>query len=473
MNKSDARLVQILPSPRQLAFQQLEFYAFIHFTVNTFTDLEWGEGTEPEAIFDPKLLDARQWVDAIKSAGMRGLILTCKHHDGFCLWPSKYTEHSVKNSPFRGGKGDVVREVADACAGAGLKFGVYLSPWDRNSALYGQGKAYDDYFIAQLTELLTEYGPIFDVWFDGACGEGPNGKRQYYDWERYYATIRRLQPDACINVCGPDVRWCGNEAGDTRPAEWSVVPERVRNTEKIASESQQADDDSFRKRKLKASDRDLGSRDMLEGEERLIWYPAEVNTSIRPGWFYHAREDDAVRSLDELMHVYLGSVGGNGTFLLNIPPTPDGLLHANDVRRLHEIGDTLRDWFRDNLLTRADASLTADACAPGFEPEKALSDGYDGCFKTEDGVTGATLVMRWDEPVAFRHVVLKEDLRYSQRIERYAIDVMENGEWECRHEGSVVGYKRIVPLEARAQAVRVRILDSRVSPTLAFVGVYA
>ena len=186
MNNSDARLVQILPSPRQLAFQQLEFYAFIHFTVNTFTGLEWGDGTEPESIFNPRLLDARQWVDAIKSAGMRGLILTCKHHDGFCLWPSKYTEHSVKNSPFRGGKGDVVREVADACAEAGLKFGVYLSPWDRNNALYGQGKAYDDYFIAQLTELLTEYGPIFDVWFDGACGEGPNGKRQYYDWERYY-----------------------------------------------------------------------------------------------------------------------------------------------------------------------------------------------------------------------------------------------------------------------------------------------
>ena len=251
------------------------------------------------------------------------------------------------------------------------------------------------------------------------------------------------------------------------------MPERVRNTEKIASESQQADDDSFRQRKLKASDRDLGSREMLKGEERLIWYPAEVNTSIRPGWFYHAEEDDAVRSLDELMHVYLGSVGGNGTFLLNIPPTPDGLLHENDVRRLHEIGDTLRDWFGSNLLTRADAVLTADVCEPGFEPEHALCDSYDRCFKTPDGVTEATLTMRWDEPVDFRHVVLKEDLRYSQRIERCAIDVLVDGEWVCRYEGSVVGYKRIVPLAARAQAVRVRILDSRVCPTLAFVGVYA
>ena len=182
----------------------------------------------------PDHLDAVQWVTAIKDAGMRGLILTCKHHDGFCLWPSRYTRHSVAASPYKGGKGDIVREVADACQAAGIKFGVYLSPWDRNSELYGRGEEYDDYFVNQLTELLTNYGPVFDVWFDGACGEGAGGMRQCYNWERYYEVIRKLQPDACINVCGPDIRWCGNEAGDTRDAEWSVVPARLRDTEMIA-----------------------------------------------------------------------------------------------------------------------------------------------------------------------------------------------------------------------------------------------
>ena len=269
----DRRLVQVVPSPRQFAYQQLEFYAFVHFTVNTFTGREWGDGTEDPAIFNPEKLDARQWARAVKSAGMRGLILTCKHHDGFCLWPSRYTEHSVAHSPYQGGKGDIVKETAQACREEGLRFGVYLSPWDRNNSLYGQGKAYDDYFCAQLEELLTGYGDIFAVWFDGACGEGPNGKKQYYDWERYYALIRKLQPGACINVCGPDIRWCGNEAGDTRPSEWSVVPARTRDTEKIASLSQQADDESFRQRKISASDKDLGSREALREEQELHLVP--------------------------------------------------------------------------------------------------------------------------------------------------------------------------------------------------------
>ena len=199
------------------------------------TGRELGTGTESEKIFNPTAFDASQWVDAVKDAGMKGMILTCKHHDGFCLLPSRYTRHSVADSPFREGKGDVVREVADACRKGGIRFGIYLSPWARNSPLYGQGKAYDDYFVNQLTELLTGYGEICSVWFDGACGEGPNGKKQIYDWERYYEVIRRLQPDACIHVCGPDVRWCGNEAGDTRPSEWSVVPKRTSETERIAS----------------------------------------------------------------------------------------------------------------------------------------------------------------------------------------------------------------------------------------------
>ena len=220
----------VAPSPRQLAWQQMEFYGFIHFGMNTFTGREWGDGTASPALFDPACLDAGQWARALKSAGMRGMILTCKHHDGFCLWPSAHTGYSVKYAPWKGGRGDVVREAADACRRAGLKFGVYLSPWDRHDPRYGSGKPYDDYYVAQLTELLTGYGELFCVWLDGACGEGPNGRRQAYDWARYYETIRALQPGAVISVCGPDVRWCGNEAGHCRPSEWSVVPAALRRT---------------------------------------------------------------------------------------------------------------------------------------------------------------------------------------------------------------------------------------------------
>lgn len=471
MMELDKRLVKIVPSERQLSYQQLEFYAFVHFTVNTFTGKEWGDGTEDPAIFHPDKLDARQWTKALKAAGMKGLILTCKHHDGFCLWPSQYTTHSVASSPYRDGKGDVVREVADACRADGLQFGVYLSPWDRNNPLYGQGKAYDDYFCNQLTELLTNYGDVFAVWFDGACGEGPNGKKQYYDWERYYEVIRSLQPGACICVCGPDIRWCGNEAGDTRPSEWSVVPARTRNTEKIASLSQQADDDSFRQRKISASDRDLGSREVLQDEQDLIWYPAEVNTSIRPGWFYHTEEDDKVRSLEELLDVYYRSVGGNGTFLLNIPPTPDGLFHENDVKRLEELGNAIEETFRSNLLESA--RLTADTAEAGHEIENARTEGYETYFKTADGVTKCTIEAEWDAPQFFRHVVMKENILLSQRVESFSVEVRQNGLWQTVYQGTVIGYKKIVPLKPlEGDALRITIEDARVCPTLAFVGVY-
>lgn len=471
MNDLDKRLIQVVPSPRQFAFQQLEFYSFIHFTVNTFTDREWGEGTEDPVIFNPEKLDARQWTKALKSAGMKGLILTCKHHDGFCLWPSKYTDHSIASSPYKGGKGDIVKEVSDACREDGLKFGVYLSPWDRNNPVYGQGKPYDDYFVNQLTELLTNYGDVFSVWFDGACGEGPNGKKQVYDWERYYEVIRTLQPGACINVCGPDIRWCGNEAGDTRPSEWSVVPARMRDTEKIASLSQQADDEAFRQRKITASDRDLGSRAVLQNETKLIWYPAEVNTSIRPGWFYHSTEDDKVRSLDTLLDIYYRSVGGNGTFLLNIPPTRDGLLHENDVKRLKELGDYLRETFQINLLDNA--KLSADSAEAGYGIENVRKDDYSAFYKTEDGVNHCVITAEWQEEQDIRFVVLKENIQLSQRVEQFTIEVRTNGQWNTVYTGTVVGYKKIVPLtNVKGDQVRITISDARVAPTLSFIGIY-
>lgn len=461
------RLVSVVPSQRQLDFQELEFYAFVHFTVNTFTGNEWGSGSEDEAIFNPVLFDANQWIDAIKSAGMKGLILTCKHHDGFCLWPSKVTSHTVENSPF---KRDIVAEVAKACHENGIRFGVYLSPWDRNASVYGQGKAYDDFFVAQLTELLTNYGDVFSVWFDGACGEGPNGKKQYYDWDRYYSVIRSLQPGACINVCGPDIRWCGNEAGYTREAEWSVVPARTRDTEKVMENSQHEDNEEFRQRKIYAWDGDLGSREILKDEPDLVWYPAEVNTSIRPGWFYHDHEDDKVRTLDDLIHVYYNSVGGNATFLLNVPPMPTGLFHENDVKRLAEIGEYLNDAFSDNIAP--DAVIEADSYKEGGETDKLLTDSYETSYFAENET--ASLTFSWSEPKNIGHIVIKENIKFSQRVERYVVEAKLDGEFCEISKGTVIGHKKIIPLtDVVTDSIRIRFIETRAQPVISFIGVYS
>lgn len=461
----DERLVKTVPSDRQVEHQKTEFYAFVHFTVNAFTDREWGEGTEDPAIFNPVKFDASQWVSAIKDAGMKGLILTCKHHDGFCLWPSKYTDHSVASSPF---KRDIALEVSQECRKQGIKFGFYLSPWDRNSKLYGTGKAYDDYFVSQLTELLTGYGDIFSVWFDGACGEGENGKKQYYDWNRYYETVRKYQPGACITICGPDVRWCGNEAGHTRKSEWSVVPARTRDTEKIASLSQQKDDAEFRKRKITAKDQDLGSRNILANEQDLVWYPAEVNTSIRPGWFWHESENDKVRSLDELMGIYNNSVGGNATFLLNIPPTKEGLFHENDVKRLHEIGEYLRKAFSVNLIEKA--KVTAGTSIK----ELIFEDNYEKywCGKAEGGDN--VIEVNFEKPEVIHNIVIKENIKMSQRVESFFVEARTEDGFKKVYDGTVIGYKRIIPFGSglKTDALRIVITDSRLEPVIAFLGVY-
>ncbi len=467
----DAELIQIVPSARQLALQRMEFYAFVHFTVNTFTDREWGDGTEDPAVFNPTELNPEQWVESIKAAGMKGLILTCKHHDGFCLWPSRYTKHSVASSPWKNGKGDVVAETAEACRKGGIRFGVYLSPWDRHEPLYGTGKPYDDYFVNQLTELLTGYGDVFSVWFDGACGEGPNGKKQYYDWERYYRVIRELQPGACIHVCGPDVRWCGNEAGETRPSEWSVVPRRTMDTEKIASRSQQEDDERFRLRPIRAQDMDLGSREILKDETELIWYPAEVNTSIRPGWFWHEQENGQVKSLEQLVNVYMRSVGGNATFLLNIPPDRRGLFHENDVRRLRELGVFLREAFRHNRMEEA-AEILGPAGQGGNGAGNMLS-GDESYYLPEEQEKPVEIRVRWNSPQPVRYVVLREHLPLSQRIERFEILAADDGGMKPVFRGTTVGNKRIAELENVCTAeLVIRITDCRGMPAIEQIAVY-
>ncbi|MCR5823464.1 MAG: alpha-L-fucosidase [Lachnospiraceae bacterium] len=468
----DARLTAVRPTERQIRYEDMEFTGFIHFTVNTFTGKEWGDGTEKEEIFCPEKLDALQWVKTLKSAGMKGVILTCKHHDGFCLWPSKYTKHTVASSKFRNGRGDVVREVSDACRAEEMAFGVYLSPWDRNNEFYGQGKAYDDIYVGQLTELLTGYGDIFCVWLDGACGEGPNGKKQVYDWDRYFGTIRKLQPGAVINVCGPDVRWCGNEAGDTREAEWSVVPARCADTERIKENSQKADDESFRQRKISAGDRDLGSREILENEKDLIWYPAEVDVSVRPGWFYHEEEDTKVRSLENLKDLYLRSVGGNANLLLNVPPDKNGLIAKGDVKRLRELGDFIHKAFGENITDRAEITVSEGNAVKGFAVGNVLKDD-DTFFRTAEGCVKATVDLSFPEPQNVGYLVLQEQIRESQRIERGTVMVFTEDGSVREHPFRTVGHKLISKLDTdKVKKIRISVEDARGYVTLKFVGIY-
>ena len=450
----DSELIKIIPSERQLKHQQMEFYAFVHFTVNTFTNKEWGDGTEDPAIFNPVKLDCNQWVKACKSAGMTGLILTAKHHDGFCLWPSAYTEHSVKNSPYKNGKGDIVKECAEACKKGGIKFGVYLSPWDRNCPLYGQGKAYDDYYCDQLTELLTNYGDLFSVWFDGACGEGPNGKKQIYDWERYYDTVRKLQPDACISVCGPDVRWCGNEAGDTRGSEWSVIAKTFSDGSVPAE-----------------TDTDLGSRELMKHASEFHWQAAEVDTSIRPGWFFHRSENTKVRSLKTLKDIYFRSVGGNCTLLLNIPPDTDGLFTKYDTDRLVSLGLSIKAAFANCLSD--DAIFTANKYDGVNSVENVKTDSYDTYYASAPGDNNVTITVTFPECRKIHMVVIKENILFSQRIEQFTIECQHGKGWKTIFEGTTVGYKRIARFRpTTTDKLRITITDSRINPVISHIAIY-
>lgn len=446
---------KVVPSKRQVEWQKTEFYAFFHFGVNTYTNREWGTGREDPAIFNPEKFDADQWINAVKKAGMKGIIITAKHHDGFCLWQTETTDHSVKNSPWRNGKGDVVKDLSEAAKRGGLKFGVYLSPWDMHEKTYGDSEKYNAFYIRQLTELCTNYGELFSIWFDGACGEGENGRKQVYDWDAYLEVCNRLQPNAVQFNFG-DVRWCGNEAGACRAAEWSVVPAFMASQSVILSHAQKAEDidGSFRKRVYSVTESDLGSREVIEGEKEFIWYPCETNTSIRPGWFYHPEEDDKVRSLEELMDIYYNSVGGNSTFLLNIPPDKNGLLHENDVRRLEEIGAELTKAFEYNLCRDIDLSHLAV---------------NDGDF-TDPISIDVDLKMKTD----ISKVVLMENITVGQRVENFIIEAEADGIYKRIYEGQTVGYKRIAVLKEKVHTDRVRITitSSRLNPAIAFVGVY-
>lgn len=472
--KEDERLVAAMPSQRQIAYQNMEFFCFIHFTVNTFTGSEWGSGDEPESIFNPEALDPCQWAKTALEGGMKGLILTCKHHDGFCLWPSKYTEHSIKNSPYKNGKGDIVYETAEACRKFGLKFGIYLSPWDRNNEAYGKGREYDDYYVNQLTELLTDYGEIFAVWLDGACGEGSNGKKQVYDWKRYYEVVRKLRPNAVISISGPDIRWCGNEAGQVRPSEWSVVSADMTDPMITAQLSQQEDSEEFRNRPLDRTQTDLGSRECLRLEKRLAYCPAETDVSIRPGWFYHKEEDCRVRSFENLKEIYLSSVGGNTTLLLNLPPMKNGQLHPTDMHNVKRLGEFIRNSFKNNLADSAQIWTIPEQDAEGKKGDVLRTDNYESVFRNEAGNRELIINLRWKEEKVLSYLVLKEAIPYSQRVERFSVwYVTAEGIRERLTAATTIGYKKIIDLHRLVTgSLEIHIEDSRVAPVISFIGVY-
>lgn len=467
------RAATVIPSLRQLKWQEIEFYAFCHFGMNTFTGKEWGDGTTPPSVFAPTNFDAEQWVQEIKAAGMRGLILTCKHHDGFCLWPSKFTEYSVKNSPFRGGEGDVVREVSEACRRNGLKFGVYLSPWDRHEPTYGQGEPYNVFYKNQLRELLTEYGDMFCVWLDGACGEGKNGKVQKYDWQGYYALVRELQPEAAICVSGPDVRWIGNEAGFCRKSEWSVVPAWLSINEYVAKRSQKQDDKKFAK-KHNAMQPDLGSRKAIRAETDLIWYPAEVDTSIRPGWFYHEEENAKVKSLKKLYQIYLNSVGGNASLLLNIPPDRTGRLHTADVSRLREFGALLKREFPQNLLENARATATSEVDTEHMASNALTPDTAYWESAADD--VNPELIVDFGTETAFDSLVLRENIATGQQIESFDLFIQkgQKGKWKRIGKYTVIGSKRICRFKKTycTRKIRIRIRSHRGKATLRYISAF-
>lgn len=430
---------RLVPSEPQLAWQQMELTAFLHFGINTFTDREWGDGREDPAIFNPTDFDADQWAQTLKNAGFKMAILTAKHHDGFCLWPTGTTAHSVASSPWKDGKGDVVREVRDACERHGLKFGVYLSPWDRNAECYGDSPAYNRFFIEQLTELLTNYGEVHEVWFDGANGEGPNGKKQVYDWDAFYATIRRLQPNAVTAIMGDDVRWVGNERGIGRETEWSATV----LTPGVYARS----DESNERLGVSSISPDLGGRDMLEKATELFWYPSEVDVSIRPGWFYHASEDTKVKSLSHLTDIYFQSVGYNSSLLLNIPPDRRGHIHCADSLRLQELAGYLGRTFAEDLVKDGNVLWQA---ASGEEKVYSL--------KSDSRINV---------------VLLQEDIARGQRIGRFAVDACTEDGWQTLAEGTTVGYKRLLRVpEVKASALRVRLLDTRLKANVSRVGAF-
>lgn len=428
---SPDRLVAPVPTPSQLQWQRDELAMFVHFGMNTFTDREWGTGTEAPTTFAPTALDAWQWARTARTAGFKSMVLTAKHHDGFCLWPTATTRHSVASSGWRGGNGDVVREFVDACRAEGLRPGLYLSPWDRNASVYGDSPRYNDFYAAQLTELLTHYGPLSEIWFDGANGEGPSGRKQVYDWPRTWALVRQHQPAAVIfSDAGPDIRWIGNESGSAGETNWSMVDPAVVP--------------------FPGASGDAVSQMLQHGDPQgSVWRPGETDVSIRPGWFYHDAEGAKVRSGSDLVSLYFSSVGRNSKLLLNVPPGPDGLLHDADVLALQSMRNSL---------------------------DHALSQDLASGVRQQWRASGTTAVADMDlgSPIAVGVVDLRESIADGQQVSRYHVEGDDGSGWRTLCSGTTIGYRRLTRVDgAPVRRVRVTIDEALSVPRPITLRLYA
>ena len=451
-----------IPTPTQLSWEEMEMVAFVHFSMNTFTGLEWGNGNEPESLFNPSEPNPNQWAIALKNAGFKELIFTCKHHDGFCLWPSQYTEHSIKNSPYKNGKGDMVREVSDACKKNGLKFGIYLSPWDRNRADYAK-PGYITYYRDQLKELITNYGPISELWFDGANGGtgyygGANEKRtittSYYDWPNTIKLARSLQkqPFVVFSDNGPDVRWVGNEEGWAGETNWYMIDPDSALIRRPGFE------------KIVGSGMENGSN----------WIPSEVDVSIRPGWFYHAEEDTKVKTPEQLFDIYLNSVGRGAVLLLNVPPDRRGLFNENDLKSLLGFRHLLDAEFKTNLAAGAEVSVSSyRGNSDDFNGKKLLDGNPETYWATDDNITSGSIEFNFTEPKTVKYIVLHEYLKLGQRVKAFNIEVKKDNNWVKVAEGTTMGYKRVVKIDAvKTGEVRVNITAARACPTISGIEIF-
>lgn len=450
-----------LPSERQLLWHEMEFYAFVHFNMNTFTDIEWGSGGESPETFNPSELDCRQWAKVCKEAGMKGIILTAKHHDGFCLWPTATTEHSVKNSPWKDGKGDVVQELADACREYGLKLGLYLSPWDRNNAHYGT-EAYIEIMRTQLTELMSNYGEVFEVWFDGANGGsgyygGANEERRvdretYYDWPTTRQIVRDLQPNAVMfSDAGPDVRWVGNEAGWAGETNWSMIRR-----------------DEFYPGSPNYKDLTSGHGDGTH------WVPAEVDVSIRPGWYYHQSEDHKVHSVKKLVDIYYNSVGRNASYLLNFPVDMRGLIHENDVDHLMKMVNVIRRDMEFDLARSMDVSASnIRGKSRKFDAKKVVDDNPETFWSTDDDTLSASLIIKFGLPCTINRFLVQEYIPLGQRVKKFSLEAWVDNSWKPVDKQTTIGYKRILRFNnVNTDKLRFSILDAKASPCITNIEVY-
>ena len=441
-----------VPTPEQVAWQQMETNMFIHFGPNTFSGKEWGDGTETEDMFSPDSLDCRQWVRTARLAGFKGVIITAKHHDGFCLWPNPESVHTVAQSSWRDGKGDVLRELSDACREYGVKFGVYISPWDRFDPHYGTS-AYNDIYIRTLESALTNYGEVFEQWFDGACGEGPNGKRQVYDWDAFNSKVNELQPQAVIfSDAGPGCRWVGNERGVAGETCWSTL-----EIEGFAPGKDAAPQDT------------LGTGN-VHGKR---WVPAESDVSIRPGWFWRESENDKVKSVKDLLGIYYTSTGCNSLMLLNVPPDTTGRINRIDSLRLMEFRAALDGIFADNLASGAEV-VADNVRGRRFKASNLIDGSYDTYWACDDACLTPSFTMILQEPRRFNRIVLQEYIPLGQRVSSFVVEVRgADGGWKAAGEGTTIGYKRILQLPViETDAVRVRITSSYACPVLSEAGLY-